>query len=57
MISAKLGPGYIAPKRQTKAYMAEQLEYIKNRRDTTRDATPENISMYKSQEGRYSDPQ
>ena len=34
-----------------------QLEYIKNRRDTTRDATPENISMYKSQEGRYSDPQ
>ena len=36
-----------------------QLEYIKNRRDTTRDATPENIStdMYKSQENRYSDPQ
>ena len=35
----------------------DELEYIKNRRDTTRDATPENISMYKSQEGRYSDPQ
>ena len=37
----------------------DQLEYIKNRRDITRDATPEIIStdMYKSQENRYSDPQ
>jgi len=37
----------------------KELEYIKNRRDTTRDATPENIStnMYKSQENRYQDVQ
>ena len=36
-----------------------ELEYIKNRRGTTRDATPENksVDMYKSQENRYSDPQ
>ena len=36
-----------------------ELEYIKNRRDTTRDATPENksVDMYKSQENRYQDVQ
>ena len=40
-----------------------ELEYIKNRRGTSSDATPENnkdtegIKMYKSQEGRYVDVQ
>ena len=40
-----------------------ELEYIKNRRGTSSDATPENnkdtegIKMYKSQEGRYIDVQ
>ena len=38
-----------------------ELEYIKNRRGTyevcSEVATPNSVSMYKSQEGRYSDPQ
>ena len=38
-----------------------ELEYIKNRRGITEVcsevATPNSVSMYKSQEGRYSDPQ
>ena len=48
-------------KRKTKRFFGEQLEYIKNRRGISEGcsevATPNSVSMYKSQEGRYSDPQ